>query len=130
MNALLLKLTNNARLSIGLKPLQLHVLLEQVAKNHAIMMAQHGYFDHVDHQGRAVGERLLQLGYNYRWAGENISAGKADAEAVFNWWMTSSAHRENILKPDYTVTGFGYCYIPEDRNAYFHYWVQVFASPL
>src|SRR5688572_7138691 len=126
----MLNLVNQARGSCRVLPLQLDHLLVRVAQQHAETMALQGYFDHIDLQGQAVGERLLAQGYNYRWAGENISAGKSDLNEVFNWWMTSSGHRANILKQEFTCVGFGYFHIAQDRNAFHHYWVQVFAAPL
>jgi uncharacterized protein YkwD len=109
---------------------QWHATVANVAQQHAEAMAQGAWFDHVDTQGRGVGERLLDNDYNYRWAGENISAGKAQAQATFDWWMQSDSHRCNILKPEFTSAGFGYCFIAQDRRGFHHYWVQVLASPL
>jgi len=109
--------------------LRASALLERVAQNHAEAMARGAYFDHIDTQGRGVGERLLAAGYNYRWCGENISAGKANAEAVVQWWLESDGHRANLLKPEFTEAGFGYCFIAQDKNSFHHYWVQVLAAP-
>lgn len=126
----LLMLTNNARAQAGVPPLRVNPSLQQIAQNHAATMAREGYFDHIDTQGRGVGERLLAAGYNYRWAGENISAGKQCAEDVMQWWLTSESHRANLLKAEFTETGFGYRHIEHDRLSFHHYWVQVFAAPL
>lgn len=128
MSPVLLQLVNQARRSAGVPLLQLNDVLTAVAQAHAETMAREAYFDHVDTQGRGVGERLMDAGFNYRWAGENISAGKSDPREVFNWWMSSDSHRQNILKAEFTLTGFGYCYIANDRNSFHHYWVQVFGS--
>lgn len=130
MESLLLSLTNEARSAAGIAPLQFDATLQRVAQEHAQAMANAGFFDHVDQRGGAIGERLLQSGYNYRWAGENISAGKDSVGAVFDWWMTSDGHRANILQPDFQMMGMGYAYVAVDRLAFNHYWVQVFAAPL
>jgi len=127
--SLLLDLTNKTRLANGLHILQLQTTLAFVAQQHAEAMALGGWFDHVDTQGRVVGERLLDNGYNYRWAGENISAGKSQSNAVFDWWMQSEGHRGSILKPEFTAVGSGYFFIEEDRRAFHHYWVMVMAAP-
>ena len=127
---LLLELTNRVRTANSLRPLQWHATLAVVAQQHAEAMAYGAWFDHIDTQGRGVGERLLDSGYNYRWAGENISAGKQEAQATFDWWMQSESHRGNILKPEFTAAGFGYCFIEQDSRSFHHYWVQVMASPL
>ena len=128
--ALLLELTNRLRATHGLQQLQWHPTLASVAQQHTEAMAFGAWFDHVDTQGRGVGERLLVGGYNYRWAGENISAGKVQAQATFDWWLQSESHRGNILKPEFTAAGFGYCFIAQDTRNFHHYWVQVLASPL
>jgi len=126
----LLALCNDARRAVGVSSLQWDERIQHVAQSHADAMAQGAYFDHVDVQGRAVGERLTQSGFNYRWAGENISAGKNRVEEVFAWWMTSAGHRANILKPEFALTGFGYCFIEHDIRAFHHYWVQAFATEM
>lgn len=125
----LLRLCNQARFDAGVNLLQVHSSLQAVAQGHAEAMATGAYFDHVDTQGRGAGERLLAAVFNYRWAGENISAGKQDVEAVFHWWMSSVGHRANILKAEFTLMGLGYCFIESDRLAFQHYWVQIFAAP-
>jgi uncharacterized protein YkwD len=130
MHLQLLELTNIARQQAGAAPLHLDPILQNVAHAHALAMASAGYFDHVDRLGRGVGERLLDAGYNYRWCGENISAGKDRIDAVFHWWMSSPPHRTNILKPEFTAMGLGHAHVGSDRLAFHHYWVQVFASPL
>lgn len=127
---LLLTSTNTARAREGVPLLLLNTLLNEVAQRHAEAMAGGGYFDHIDTEGRGVGERLLVAGYNYRWCGENISAGKANADDVIQWWLTSAAHRDNLLKAEFAEVGFGYCFIAQDRNSFHHYWVQVLGSRL
>lgn len=129
-HAILLTATNNARIREGVPPVHINTQLEQVAQQHAEAMARGGYFDHIDTAGRGVGERLLAAGYNYRWCGENISAGKSDAEDVVQWWLTSAAHRDNLLKAEFTEVGFGYCFIAQDKNSFHHYWVQVLGAQL
>lgn len=130
MQTRLLSLCNSARRQVGSPELQWHATLQSVAQAHAEAMAHGAYFDHVDTQGRASGERLQDAGFIYRWAGENISAGKNNIDAVFEWWMTSAGHRANILKPEFTLTGIGYAFVAQDARSFNHYWVQVFASPL
>lgn len=126
----LLQLSNDARTAAGAPPLMLDVLVQQVAQAHAEAMARGAYLDHIDMQGRAAGERLQDAGFVYRWAGENISAGKAVVDEVFAWWLSSDGHRANILKPEFNLTGCGYAFVASDSRQFHHYWVQVFATPL
>lgn len=126
----LLALCNHARQAIGVAPLQWSQALSRVARQHAQAMAMEGYFDHVDRQGRGVGERLNDSGYRYRWAGENISAGLETIDAVFAWWMQSDGHRANILSPNFTELGLGHHFCDPDHQQLRHYWVQVFGTRL
>lgn len=126
----LLTLCNDARRAHGVSPLQWSAQLATVAQRHAEAMAIEGYFDHVDRQLRAVGERLNDNGYRYRWAGENISAGLGSIAAVFDWWMQSDGHRANILSASFAETGLGYHAVDPDRWNMHHYWVQVFGTRL
>ncbi len=126
----LLQLCNDARACAGAPSLMLDARVQQVAQSHAEAMACGAYLDHVDRQGRAAGERLQDAGFVYRWAGENISAGKAAVDEVFAWWLSSDGHRANILKPEFTLTGCGYAFVAPDARQFHHYWVQVFATPL
>lgn len=126
----LVSLCNTARANVGVNALRADTRLQRVAQAHAEAMARDGYLDHVDRQGRGVGERLMASGFVYRWAGENISAGKDNIDDVFHWWMTSAGHRANILKSEYTLTGAGYAFVQNDVRVFHHYWVQVFATPM
>jgi uncharacterized protein YkwD len=124
----LLRLCNAARFDCGLAPLRADPRLHAVAQSHAQAMALGGYFDHVDTQGRAVGERLMAAGFRYRRAGENISAGKDRIDDVFHWWMSSEGHRANILTPAFAAMGAGHHFIEPDIRAFHHYWVLVMAT--
>jgi uncharacterized protein YkwD len=126
----LLALCNAARDALGIAPLHWSPLLAVTAHQHAQAMALQGYFDHVDRQLRGVGERLQANGYRFSRAGENISAGLNDIEAVFDWWMQSEGHRALILEPGFEETGFGHHYIAADALNMHHYWVQVFGARL
>ncbi len=125
---ILLQLSNEARRALGIAPLLYDARMQQVAQSHAEAMARGAYLDHIDTQGRGVGERLLDTGFQFRWAGENISAGKDRIDDVFHWWMSSEGHRANILKPEFALTGMGYSFVAVDARSFHHYWVQVFAA--
>lgn len=46
-------------------------------------------------------------GLAYRSSGENIAQGQQSAEEVVNDWMNSPAHRENILRAEFTTISVG-----------------------
>lgn len=90
-------------------------------------MAEKGYFDHTDPQGRSIAPRLPDFGYKgYSEIGENIAAGQPTPEAVVEGWMHSPGHRANILNPAFREIGVGYFSRPKSR--YRRFWVQDFGS--
>ena len=63
---------------------------------------------------------------SYRKVAENIAAGHATAKETVEQWMNSPGHRANILDPELTELGVGYCYQP--GSEYQYYWVQLFRT--
>jgi uncharacterized YkwD family protein/spore coat assembly protein SafA len=116
-----LTIVNQKRQSQGLKPLQMDWQLQRVARTKACDMAQKGYFSHQSPTYGSPFDMMKQFGINYRSAGENIAQGQRTPQEVMQSWMNSQGHRENILKPDFTHIGVGYC---QSGN----HWVQMFIS--
>jgi uncharacterized protein YkwD len=71
--------------------------------------------------GTRFDQRLIQEGYSYRTAGENVSQGQTSVSQVMNEWLRSPGHCQNIMSEAFREVGFGY-----DGD----YWTQDFASPL
>jgi uncharacterized protein YkwD len=65
----------------------------------------------ISHNPR-FGQQLADAGVPWYVAGENVGVGPA-AE-VFDMWMQSPAHRDNILRPDYT--GFAVACVVQGGN--------------
>ena len=126
------ELTNIERAKEGLKPLTLNSQLVDAAQDHSSDMAQDDFFSHTGADGSDVGSRVIDSGYQYSTAGENIAAGQTTAAEVVEGWMNSPGHRANILNPDFTEIGIGYEYLENDTGSvnYNHYWTQVFGTPL
>ncbi|WP_049568050.1 CAP domain-containing protein [Streptomyces sp. SBT349] len=101
-----LALVNEARGEAGCRPLTLDPALSQLAAGHSRDMAERGYFDHTDPDGRTPWDRAEAAGVS-NLGGENIARGQQGAEAVMNDWMNSEGHRANILNCDYTTLGVG-----------------------
>jgi uncharacterized protein YkwD len=116
---------NRSRRAAGLEGLRASGALAKAARLHARNMAVHGFFDHVDPQGRGPAERvaIFDSGNEFAFVGENIAAGYASARAACVGWMNSPGHRANILDPDYTHVGAGFA----RGGPYGRYYVQVFA---
>ena len=119
-------LVNEERLSRGLYELKRNSTLVESARAHSLDMAENRYFSHTSRDGQTAGERIRDAGYNWKTYGENIAAGQIDAEEVFQDWMESRGHRENILDPYFEDIGVGYVYDPD--SIYLHYWTQHFGA--
>lgn len=103
----LVSLTNKERAHDELSVLTTNSLLEQAAKLKAEDMATRGYFAHNTPEGYLPWYWLQKVGYNYVHAGENLAVNFTDSEDVIRAWMNSPAHRDNILKQNYTEIGIG-----------------------
>jgi uncharacterized protein YkwD len=123
----LLGLINQARQQHGLAPLTLSAELITAAQGHADDMAQHNYFSHSGRNGSSLADRVQAAGYAYRAVGENIAAGNRTASAVFEQWMNSPGHRQNMLNGTFTELGVGYV-LDASNTTYRHYWVLVLGT--
>lgn len=68
---------------------------------------------------------VIEKDVNWFSLGENIAMGQTSPSEVMNSWMNSSAHRDNILNPNFThlIVGVVEC----KSNGYSGYcWVQLF----
>lgn len=118
-------LTNKAREKEKLPPLKLNALLTRVARAHSANMAKQGKLSH-ELDGKNPSQRIKDAGYAASWGGENVAnADGYTASAIFDMWMESKAHKENILKDKYKEIGIGVA-----KNAKGEvYYTQVFGTP-
>src|SRR5690606_32854037 len=64
-------------------------------------------------------------GGGFSWWGENVAYGPDSASSVVSLWMNSTkGHRENILRPQYTMMGSCSATSATGRI----YWVQQFGA--
>jgi uncharacterized protein YkwD len=125
---------NERRAEHGLSPLEFDGQLQQIAREHSKDMANRSYFSHKGPAGDNFADRYTKAGYDCRVAlsgnsyatgGENIAYTWYDrrvemqgetqyyhnssevANGLVNWWMNSTGHRENILKPYWRSEGIG-----------------------
>jgi len=105
------ELHNQTRASNGLATLCLHETLTQAARSHSQEMIDKGYFSHNSYDGESFSARLERFGYDsYEEVGENVAWGSgtnAYPDSIFQSWMNSSEHQENILSPNYREVGIG-----------------------
>lgn len=107
-------------------PLALQQQIRAAAREHSADMAEHGYFSHIDLEGNAPMDRMLEAGFSGMAFGENIAAGQPTPAVVVDAWMNSPGHCENIMSPLFTLSGVGYVAAP--TSVYRHFWTQNFGG--
>ncbi len=108
-------------------PVRLSATLDEVASQHAVDMAQHGYFDHIDLDGRTPADRVKAVGYHERLVGENIAYGPTSVGEVVAGWLASPGHCENIMDPRFAEMGLALA--PGSARPHGEYWVQLLVKP-
>ncbi len=84
--------------------------IQAVARAYSEAMRDQGFFDHIDPQGRDLGDRLRDAGVSFRFAGETIAriTGAGDpVGSAHSQLMTSPSHRDVILGTDFELVGVG-----------------------
>ena len=97
MEETLLCLTNTQRKAEGLAPLRLNTRLTLAARAHSWDMLNRSYDDHISPEGKGADWRMTKAGYGFGSWGENIGWGFATAQGMFDWWMGSKGHHDNML---------------------------------
>jgi uncharacterized protein YkwD len=125
------RLVNAHRVSQGLNALVDTAELRDAARAHSQHMIDHRFVGHVNPEGLGAGDRLTKCGIAWTDAGENVAAGYAAPQEVFDAWMASPGHKEILESPAWTHTGAGYAIDlqPTVTFPYVHYWTQKFLKP-
>lgn len=118
-----LELVNEERVAEGLNALDYDATLAQSAMIHAMDLSMCDYFAHDSLDGTSFFERCEDNGYDGTCTGENIGGGQQNPQAVFDAWMESPGHRDNILYPHHTELGVAYY---EGEGTYSRYWLKHF----
>ncbi|MEZ4564379.1 MAG: CAP domain-containing protein [Thermomicrobiales bacterium] len=123
-----LRLINAYRAEKGKRALTLNTQLSNASAAHSLDMGLHGYFDHVNKQGKDPGNRASAAGYPWRVIGENIAAGYAQdtAAEAFAMWRSSKEHNQNMLDSDFHDIGIGREQVEGSRWGW--YWTTVFGT--
>ena len=108
-------------------PLALSGTLGGVASGHAVDMAQHNYFEHVDLAGHTPADRVRAVGYRETLVGENIAYGPKSVEEVVQGWLDSPGHCANIM--DHRFSEIGIAWAPGQVGRRGLYWVMELAQP-
>jgi len=83
----LLASTNAKRISLGLNPLKLNATLSQAAAAKAQDMFSHDYWAHNSPQGKTPWSFIVNSGYKYTIAGENLAKNFSTSGGVVDAWM-------------------------------------------
>src|SRR4030043_59710 len=97
---------NKERKSQGLKLLIWDDQLMEVGRAHCLDMFERGYFSHYTPEGASPFDRMDKAGIDYKAAGENL-AYAPNVNIAHQGLMTSTGHRENILRPEFGHLGVG-----------------------
>lgn len=103
--------------------------LAAVAQQHAKAMAEQNFFDHVDPQGRTVGQRATEGGYRWRVVGENLAAGHNSVGDAVRGWLLSTGHCKNLIDDRFTEFGIAKVQSVSALDPYGSYWVMVIGRP-
>jgi uncharacterized protein YkwD len=119
-------LLNTVRRSQGLEALEWNDDVAAVARLHSQNMADDKFFSHRGSDGSMVDDRADRMGLGaWRVIGENIAymRGYEDPAALaVEKWMESTAHRKNLLGPNWKESAVGVA-ITKDGT---YYLTQVF----
>jgi uncharacterized protein YkwD len=120
-----MELVNGHRILLGLRPLELHPELSKIAYQHSQSMAQGKVsFGHTGFSERCYLGRIALGGGNL--CAENVATGQQTVSALFEAWMSSSGHRENLEQTRLTHTG-----LASERSVTGRvYWTQLLIEKL
>lgn len=94
-------LLNQEREIRNLNTLNYNFQLYQAALAKAQNMINENYFNHYSPSGKSPWNFIINSGYDYKFAGENLAMDFSSSEALHSAWMKSPSHRDNILNPNY-----------------------------
>lgn len=129
----ILDLTNQLRQDKGLQTLELNTELELAGNIRAEETVE--LFSHTRPNGQdpftVLTDDQEPPNYDYRYIGENLGMAtyhRTDeymAQLIFDGWMNSQGHYDNIVKPEYSEMGVGVTFDGE-----FLYITQFFGDPM
>ena len=100
-----------------------HPVLASSAQAHAEDMAARRYFSSTTPEGRTLGRRLSNAGYEWGFVAENIAGGSGSLEKILQSWLDDGKQCQNLMSPQYTQAGVGYA--PSGKL-----WVFSVAAPM
>jgi uncharacterized protein YkwD len=124
-------LTNAAREASGAGPLVVSPELSKAAYDKSRDMCVRSYWSHTAPDGTTGWAFIEQYGYVYEKAGENLARGYETEWGVFQGWVESYAHHQNMLNPIFTEIGVeSYTCLEDGDNATRIYTTALYAKPI
>jgi hypothetical protein len=121
----MLTILNTARLEAGSPILYFNEQLQSAAQGHSNDMAASETLAHLGTNGSQFWQRIQDAGYPLTTGAENVlSRGDTNAQAAFQQWFSSEAHRLNMLNPAYLEVGIAYARSATGR----YYFTMVLAA--
>ena len=97
---------NQQRVENSLPALKLNDKLSEAARRKASDMFASNYWAHINPtNGREPWYFFDAVGYDYRYAGENLARDFGTTVPMIKAWMNSLTHKENIVSTRYQETG-------------------------
>ncbi len=100
------ELVNQKRSENGLPTLSYNKKLSIAAASKAQDMFNKNYWSHYSPDGKSPWNFIINSGYKYEYAGENLAKNFVFSQGVVDAWMNSPSHRANLLRKDYTEVGY------------------------
>lgn len=97
------------------------------AQQLAIDSALNERISHTDSAQRQLADRLRDVGYRFRSAGETLAAGQADFARTLAAWVASPSHCVTLMRSSYTEVGLACVERPQSLHG--RYWVANFGRP-
>jgi len=122
-----LDLVNSARIESGLDTLSWNDQLARAAQEKANDMFAKNYFAHTGPNGEKAWNFILDAGYSYEYAGENLAVEFDNVNDAFSAWEKSPSHFKNITSNKYS----DYALVEKEGNLdgkNVKIYVQIFAS--
>ncbi len=99
---------NQQRVENSLPALKLNDKLSEAARRKASDMFASNYWAHINPtNGREPWYFFDAVGYDYRYAGENLARDFSTTGPMIKAWMSSQTHKDNIVSTRYQETGIG-----------------------
>lgn len=100
-----IRLTNIKRAENGLQALTYNSALADAARRKGDNMIALDYWAHVAPDGTQPWKFFSDVGYRYKYAGENLARDFTNASSTVDAWMASPTHKANLLNDKYKEIG-------------------------